>query len=354
MLDALGISRNAERLYRALLSNPELDLAGLAVVAEMSESEVREALDALADVALVRPSRQSPLRWWPVAPQRAIQMLHRKKEETIQQLRNDVEAGLAALTDFSSELPGLPEWEERNDAERIVGIDAVQGQMEEIAHTATSHCMSIVPGGPVPAPALKAARELDGELLDRGVKQQVLYLDAARADGTTMEYGRWMLEHGAEIRTAATLPPRMVIVDHNVAMLPLDIEDLAAGAIVVRSSGIVSALVALFELAWAKATPLDASLPRHPATGLASSDRELLLMLATGITDAAAAKRLGVSLRTVRRRMNGLMGMLGASSRFEAGIKAKERGWFDKEASCQPPGRQKTEQASDGAAAADL
>lgn len=353
MLDALGVSRNAERLYRVMLSNPELDLAGLAVLAEMSESEVREALDALADLALVRPSRQSPHRWWPVAPQRAIKMLHRKKEEAIQQLHNDVEAGLAALKDFSSEMRGMSEWEAQNDAERIVGIDAVQGQMEDIAHTATSHCMSIVPGGPVPAGALKAARELDGELLDRGVMQQVLYLDAVRADRTTMEYGRWMLGRGAEIRTAATLPPRMVIVDHNVAMLPLDIEDFAAGAIVVRSSGIVSALVALFELAWAKATPLDATLPRHPGTGLSRPDRELLLMLATGMTDAAAAKRLGVSLRTVRRRVNGLMGMLGANSRFEAGIKAKERGWFDNEAPYHPLGRQESEEATDKSAAAD-
>lgn len=331
MLDVLGVGRNAEHLYRLLLSNPELDLAGLVAISGMSESDVREALDTLADLALVRPSRQSPHRWWPVAPQRAIQVLLRKKEEAIAQLRHDVEAGQAALADLSSEFAGLPDARERIDAERVVGIDAVHSQMEQIAHTAASHCMSIVPGGPVSADALKAARELDGELLDRGVVQQVLYQDAVRADRMTMEYGRWMLERGAEIRTAATLPPRMVIVDRGVAMLPLDIEDLGAGAIVVRSSGIVSALVFLFESVWAKATPLDANPPRHPSTGLTRPDRELLQMLATGMTDEAAAKRLGVSLRTVRRRMNGLMGILGANSRFEAGIKAQERGWFEDE-----------------------
>lgn len=51
-------------------------------------------------------------------------------------------------------------------------------------------------------------------------------------------------------------------------------------------------------------------------------------MLAAGLTDEAAAKRLGVSLRTVRRIMAGLMDRLQASSRFEAGLKAAQKGWL--------------------------
>lgn len=353
MLDALGVSRDAEQVYRLLLNNPQLDIAGLATESLLSESEVRQALDALAELALVRPSRQSPQQWRPVAPQRVIQMLHRKKEETLQQLRYNLDTGLAALRDFSTELPDQPDLEDQQDAERIVGIDAVQGQMEEIAHSATSLCMSIVPGGPVPAAALTAARELDSELFNRGVTQQVLYMDSARADKATMDYGHWMLECGAEVRTAATLPLRLMIVDRSAAMLPLDIDDLTAGAMIVKSSGIVHALVALFELAWAKATPVDAALPRHPTTGLSSLDRELLLMLATGMTDAAAAKRLGVSLRTERRRMNGLMQMLGANSRFEAGIKANQRGWFDDEVPGGLPKQAEPEESAGGLEAID-
>jgi DNA-binding NarL/FixJ family response regulator len=61
---------------------------------------------------------------------------------------------------------------------------------------------------------------------------------------------------------------------------------------------------------------------------LSPGERELLLPLAKGMTDEAAAKRLGVSLRTVRRQMAALMERLGASSRFEAGLKAAQRGWL--------------------------
>ncbi|MFB6613075.1 hypothetical protein ACFCV9_02420 [Streptomyces sp. NPDC056367] len=46
------------------------------------------------------------------------------------------------------------------------------------------------------------------------------------------------------------------------------------------------------------------------------------------MTDEAAGKPLGVSLRTVRRQMSALMERLNASSRFEAGLKAAQQGWL--------------------------
>jgi DNA-binding NarL/FixJ family response regulator len=55
---------------------------------------------------------------------------------------------------------------------------------------------------------------------------------------------------------------------------------------------------------------------------------DLLILLAAGSTDETAAKRLGVSGRTVQRVMAELMERLGAASRFEAGLRAKERGWL--------------------------
>ncbi len=50
-------------------------------------------------------------------------------------------------------------------------------------------------------------------------------------------------------------------------------------------------------------------------------------MLRSGVTDDVAARKLGVSTRTVRRRVAAVMDLLGASSRFEAGVRAVEAGW---------------------------
>lgn len=68
--------------------------------------------------------------------------------------------------------------------------------------------------------------------------------------------------------------------------------------------------------------------PRQDEHGLSAQEQQLLKLLASGLTDEAAGKRLGVSLRTVRRHMAALMERLNATSRFEAGLKAAQRGWL--------------------------
>ncbi len=69
-------------------------------------------------------------------------------------------------------------------------------------------------------------------------------------------------------------------------------------------------------------------LQRPSAVGPSDLERELLRLLAQGLTDATVAKRLNVSLRTERRMVADLMRRLGASGRFEAGVKAARRRWI--------------------------
>ncbi|MDQ3981860.1 MAG: hypothetical protein M3271_04170 [Actinomycetota bacterium] len=45
------------------------------------------------------------------------------------------------------------------------------------------------------------------------------------------------------------------------------------------------------------------------------------------MTDEMAARRLGLSRRTFRRRLKALMDKLGARSRFQAGFMLAETGW---------------------------
>jgi DNA-binding NarL/FixJ family response regulator len=68
--------------------------------------------------------------------------------------------------------------------------------------------------------------------------------------------------------------------------------------------------------------------PSGLATGLTHTERELLRLLGTGLTDDTAGQRLGISSRTVQRHMASIMERLNATSRFEAGIKAAQQGWL--------------------------
>ncbi len=46
-----------------------------------------------------------------------------------------------------------------------------------------------------------------------------------------------------------------------------------------------------------------------------------------GLTDASVAKQLDLGLRTVQRRVKGLMELTGVSTRLQLGWHAYERGW---------------------------
>jgi DNA-binding NarL/FixJ family response regulator len=64
---------------------------------------------------------------------------------------------------------------------------------------------------------------------------------------------------------------------------------------------------------------------------------ELITFLAQGLTDEAIGKRLGISSRTVRRRVAEITALLGARSRFQAGARAAEAGWLEGQARCPVP-----------------
>ncbi|MGK5552853.1 helix-turn-helix domain-containing protein [Actinomadura kijaniata] len=60
---------------------------------------------------------------------------------------------------------------------------------------------------------------------------------------------------------------------------------------------------------------------REPFSGL---QREIMVLLAAGLTDAAVAARLRVSQRTVQRHVRRTMAQLDARTRFELGIRLAE------------------------------
>jgi len=62
--------------------------------------------------------------------------------------------------------------------------------------------------------------------------------------------------------------------------------------------------------------------------GFADEPRLLVRQLASGAKDEQIARTLGLSLRTVRRRVADLMIELGVDTRFQAGAEAVRRGWL--------------------------
>lgn len=330
MFEALGLSVNARRLYREMLGSVDLGVAELSVGLALPEAQVRSALDELTGLELLRASRDRLGAWRAVSPEHGLQVLILREAADLEDRRTR----LASMQSAVSEIVGdylRPRSVGQDQAvgtlETLTGLDAIQERMEAIAHGARFRCRSVVPGGPVSAEALKASRPLDMELLDRGVEQQILYQESARSDPATVAYGFWMVMHGAQVRTAAVLPLRMLIVDENAALIPVNSGGPSQGAVLIANTGVIEYLIAVFDVLWSMAVPLQDEFTRDDLTGLLPGERELIRLLAQGMTDVTAAKHLGVSLRTVRRRMAELMERLDSGSRFAAGIEAARRGW---------------------------
>jgi hypothetical protein len=134
------------------------------------------------------------------------------------------------------------------------------------------------------------------------------------------------LDIGEEVRVLPEVPSRLLIIGTTHALVPEPLGNTATTPrIMVRQPGIVGGFVLLFEQLWAQASPLREY--ERGAKGL-ESRRLLLQQLAAGAQDDQIARRLGMSLRTVRRRVAELLEELGAESRFQAGVEAAKRGWL--------------------------
>jgi DNA-binding CsgD family transcriptional regulator/transposase-like protein len=326
----LGLAEPLARLWLKMTAMPGARAADLARELGIGESQLREYLDALADRALVRVSQQTPGLLVPITAEAALAQLLRRQEEElgeqrrlIQARRDDISKAVEARLDA-----GDGTSDPDGQIEYVVGADSIHARFEQLSYATTTTIDSLAPAAEAPEQMLADAWPLDADALRRGVKTRTLYLEAIRNNAPLAAYARRLQEAGGQVRTSPTLPSRIYVSDHRVAVVPLDPTVRGRGVAVVRAPGVIASLEALFESIWHQAAPLDVGNPIDTSTGLSDTERTLLTMLADGVTDETAAKKLGVSLRTVRRIMADLMVRLEASSRFEAGIKAAKKGWL--------------------------
>ncbi|MEV7598214.1 LuxR C-terminal-related transcriptional regulator [Kitasatospora sp. NPDC089797] len=324
MLRALGLDPVCEQVYRELLAEPTLDATLLAERLGLSQDQVGASLDMLADLALLRMSREEPRQRRPVSPERARALLLRRQEEELRARQAALEANRIAVA-TAAEQATRERLRIPTGTEQLDGLDEIQSRLESLFQSATTEICSIVPALMTPE-ALEASRALDEDLLARGIALRTLCHEGARTNPRSLAYARSMAAVGAQLRTAPALPHRLLLVDRAAALVPLDPSAPAACAVLVTVPGVVAALAELFDRIWEDATPLDRAPDR--VTGITPAERTLLQILSTGLTDEAAAKRLGVSVRTVKRRMEELMRRLEAGSRFEAGFRAGRQGWL--------------------------
>ncbi|WP_052744169.1 helix-turn-helix transcriptional regulator [Streptomyces odonnellii] len=122
-------------------------------------------------------------------------------------------------------------------------------------------------------------------------------------------------------RVVPELPAGLVLVDGRMALVRISrLEEEQPTAVVLHPSALLTAVEALFAEVWKRALPLGGAPEDCADTNTSAGREDLVALLLSGLTDAAIARHLGLSRRTVQRRVAELMARSGARTRFQIGI----------------------------------
>ena len=321
-LSALGVTREEERLYQRLLP---LSGSGLEAVAEglrVTPDELSGQIEALVGRGIVRIEHDRVH----VLSLSAVLSAHVSREaEAAVRTRERLDEIAAAIPFLAAAGtrpgPGEVENVELLDGEVSTGGNPLQ-LLTKMVEESRGDLLWLRPDA-WDLPREAAVAEVVAAAIATGRRSRAIYPVRALQEAREVLLAR--ARAGEQVRVIADLPTRMFVLGSTHAVVPEPLGMADEPRILVRQRALVEALTMLFELMWDRAAPV-----ADMDFGDARPDlrRFLLQELAAGAKDEQIARTLGISLRTVRRRVADLLIELGVDSRFQAGVEAVRRGWL--------------------------
>ncbi|MFI5732382.1 LuxR C-terminal-related transcriptional regulator [Kribbella sp. NPDC051587] len=327
MFESLGLSQESLDLYRLLLQQPDLantaNRALLCAELGLPEGEVEQRLQGLRELGFLA------LRWdnsgdeYPLDPSVTLEALAAKRQSMIGDLTKDLESDRLRASEFISDYNKFLTQSAVPDVEILDSGDKANLRMQRF-HPVKSMWGLIRPGQLATVPDENFA---DKRIQERGVECRYLIAESQLKFRGAREYIALLQEVSGQVRIIPSVPFKLVIFDGESVAMNLDPDNYDAGAVVHHSKAVVRMAVEMYEHYWRFA---DRSFERTPEAGeLSGQESEFLRFLVQGATDEQVARKLGVSMRTVRRMAAKLSEQVGASGRFELGVRAAQRGWVD-------------------------
>ncbi|MFI5962162.1 helix-turn-helix domain-containing protein [Streptomyces asoensis] len=326
MLGAIGLDETHESAYRALVSVGAADLPDLARRLTLGEHDTERALRRLERHGLAAQSSGRPGRWVAAPPGVALGAL-------LTQQRHELDkAELAAALLAEEYRAAAAEPAVHDLVEVVTGASAVAQRFLQIQLGASEEVCALVTGTPVAVTG--GENEAEEQATARGVRYRVVLERAVLEQPDGMTELAAALERDEQVRVADRVPTKLVVADRSLALVPLTGRSTEPAALVVHASGLLELLSGLFESVWREALPLRlgaGGVAEQAPDGPDATDLEILSLLLAGMTDASAAKQLDLGLRTVQRRVKGLMELTGVTTRLQLGWHAYARGWVARE-----------------------
>ncbi|MFG2429429.1 helix-turn-helix domain-containing protein [Streptomyces sp. NPDC048590] len=322
MLAAIGLDERQEAAYRALVTTGAAELSSLARRLAVPEAEAERALRRLEQQGLVAQSSSRADRWVAAPPGVALGAL-------LSQQRHELEQAELASALLAEEYRAEAAEPAAHDlVEVVTGASAVSHRFHQLQLGATSEVCALVTGKPVAVSGME--NEAEERMAMRGVRYRVVVeRDVLSSPSGIVELSA-ALSRDEQCRVTDRVPTKLVIADSALAMVPLSGRSTEPAALVIHASGLLESLTGLFEAVWRDAMPLrlgTGEISEENGPDADPTDLEILSLLLAGLTDASVAKQLDLGLRTVQRRVKGLMELTGVTTRLQLGWHAYERGW---------------------------
>ena len=316
---ALGLSHAQERLYRQVLAATGTPVDQLAEGLLRTRDQLLAELEPLVRVGVVTVDAEQCLVVVPLPD--AMGLVLAQHARAMLDCSQQLQTMSRLLPELRGQGPATPAEESLPlDGEVMPGADAAGLLADWIGET-TGELLFMrpdqwrMPSESQMAVAVAAA-------IQEGRSARAIYPARALREAPAVLVGRASI--GERIRVVPEVPTRLAVIGDRV-VLPdppgLSNERLLA----LRQPGLVELAISYFDALWDRAVAvpaLDQGEPTPDLNGL------LLRQLAQGAKDEQIARTLGVSLRTVRRRIAAIMTELGVDSRFQAGVEAVRRGWL--------------------------
>ncbi|MEV8553754.1 LuxR C-terminal-related transcriptional regulator [Streptomyces glaucescens] len=323
MHDVLDPGSDRGRVYRSLVRHPHESAGRLAARTGLDEAAVRAVLHELAaaDIVVTTGPGDAGAAWEAVPPAQVVEALLRHNDSVRTALRRtgtELERLYRAARRETGHYGAL---EVVEDHARVL---AISRQLQQSARRQL-RCIDVPPYSGT-ADFYLAQEALQRERMAAGVVYRAIYSGSAFDDPVAWPNMARMIEAGEQARTLDDPPLKLAIRDDDLAVVTLAADDRpGVVSLLIRPSSLFRALSNVFESLWRLAVPVSAT---GAATQIDARDRQILTLMASGATDDAIARHLGVGRRTVVRRVSALLAALGATTRFQAGVQAARRGWL--------------------------
>lgn len=311
-LAALGLSPDEESAYRGLLVRTRAKAGDLGDAA---------TLDRLVDLGLAVPAGTEEYSAAP--PAMALGAL-------IGARRDELRAAEQALVVLAEEHRAAVAGRSIGELfEVVTGVDAIRHRFLQVQAAARTQIRTFVTAPFVAVPP--GENPAEDAAVSRGVRFHVVLERSVLAQPGAAAETVSSLRNGVGIRVVDALPMKLVLADDDLGLVPLAAEPGGEpGAVLLHRSGLLAALEALFEKVWRHAYPLELAgdgLAEQDGDGPTELDRRILALLLAGLTDQAVATQLGLSLRTLQRRVRHLLDLAGVETRMQLGWHAARQGW---------------------------